>query len=520
MKRTYLVSAEEMKQYDRYTTEKLGIPSAVLMERAALATVCALKERVKNLPQKRILVVCGGGNNGGDGLAIARLLLDKGCRTDVFLCTLEEKCSEETKRQLQILKAYGQKLLPIFPKEEYDILIDAIFGVGLSRELSQTYADWVEQMNHSRAYKVSVDIPSGIEADSGRCMGCAIQADLTVTYAFLKRGLYCEPGRRYAGEVVCADIGITERSFAGKMPACFTYEQKKDFPENPFLERSSDGNKGTFGKLLVLAGSKDMSGACLLCAEGAYRSGAGMVKVITLEDNRRIVQTAFPEAMLLTYTDGELPTEEVKKAFAWADGIVAGPGMGTGEAAASLLKLVLKEADCSLILDADALNLLAKQEELQILAKERKQRFPKRELVLTPHQGELARLTGQKIEELKENPLLHQQALAEQFHCTLVSKDAVTLVCTKEEQQFYLNSAGNSGMATAGSGDVLAGILGSFLVQSEKKGNISILESMAAGVYLHALAGDRAKERVGEAAMIAGDIIDSLKELSKESVGF
>lgn len=514
----YLVSAEEMKRYDAYTIKQIGIPSMVLMERAAMQVVQSIREHWGDLKNKRILAVCSGGNNGGDGLAAARLLLEQGVHVDICLVASGEKCTEQTGRQANILSAYctenlyfcGSGMLPKFPIKEYAIIIDALFGVGLSRPIEGEYALWIEAINTSGASVVSVDIPSGIDADSGHICGCAVKADLTVTLAFPKRGLFLYPGKEYAGKVDLREIGITHRSFAGRKPLCFTY----DSAELP--KRKADGNKGTFGKLLVIAGSKDLCGACVLCGESAYRVGTGMVKIVTDESNRQILQTTFPEAMLLTYREGLLSAEVLKAAFDWADGIVAGPGMGKGSQAERLLEMVLTQASCSLVLDADALNLIAQSPKLRHALVVRKKQFPNAEAVLTPHQGELARLTGRRMDELKENPVRYARELAEELSCVVVNKDAVTVVCDSGET-FFVSSAGNSGMATAGSGDVLAGILGGLFVQRDwQEGNLdSALYRAAAGVTLHAHAGDLARTRVGEHALLAGDLVESLKDMSR-----
>ena len=514
MKPTYLVSAAEMKQYDATAVREYKIPSLVLMERAALAAVHTLKEETGDLCGKKILAVCGGGNNGGDGLAMARILLEEGFDVKICISSPPEKCSEETKRQLAILEACGQEILTIFPGGEYDLIIDALFGVGLSRNIEGSHAEWIHKINASGAYVASVDIPSGINADSGACMGVAVQADLTVTFAFPKRGLYFFPGREYAGKVVCKEIGITAKCFGTQPPACFTYEKEtQDFVSGLLPGRSAGGNKGTFGKLLVVAGSEDMSGAALLCAESALRVGAGMVKVVTHESNRTALQTGLPEAMTLFYGEDDDLTAELQKAWKWADGIVAGPGMGTKEAAAHLLAQLLAEADRPLILDADALNLLAGNAFLMELAKKREEAFPEQLLVLTTHQGELARLTGKEIIQLKEEPVKYAGELAKRLHCVVASKDAATVVIT-EKEPFFLNTAGNNGMATAGSGDVLVGILGGLFVQEQ---HADPLEETARGVFLHACAGDLARKKVGEHAMTAGDLIESLKEISKNA---
>lgn len=516
----YLVSAEEMKRYDAYTIKQIGIPSMVLMERAAIQVVQSMQQHLGELKDKRILAVCGGGNNGGDGLAAARLLLEQGIPVDICLVASEEKCTEQTRQQAGILAAYctenlffsGPGMLPNFPLKEYAIIIDALFGVGLSRPIEGEYALWIEAVNTSGAYVVSVDIPSGIDTDSGHICGCAVKADLTVTFAFPKRGLFLYPGKEYAGKIDLRQIGITKQSFADRKPVCFTYDSYA------LPKRRTDGNKGTFGKLLVIAGSKDMCGACLLCGKSAYRVGAGMVKIVTEEANRQILQTAFPEAMLLTYREESLPVEKLSADFNWADGIVIGPGMGQSSHAENLLETVLAKAPCSLILDADALNLLAKSPKLRHMLTIRRKQFPDADTILTPHQGELARLMGRSIGELKENPVQYAKKLAEELSGVVVSKDAVTIVCDSGET-FFINSAGNSGMATAGSGDVLAGILGGLLVQREwQEGNFdSAFYRAAKGVTLHAHAGDLAKARVGEHAMLAGDLMESLNEISRKT---
>ena len=372
------------------------------------------------------------------------------------------------------------------------------------------YLNWIEAVNASGAYIVAVDIPSGINADNGSCMGVAVKSDLTVTFAYAKRGLYLLPGKEYTGKIICADIGITDKSFNGSKPKCFTYS-------DVFLPvRDTYGNKGTFGKLLVIAGSKDMCGACILCAEAAYRVGAGMVKIVTGEANRAIIQSTFPEAMLLTYGEEGCPEAGLLASLRWADGVVIGPGMGQTDVCADILKYVLEHADDTVILDADAINILSHRMDLQRLVKERKLRFPNSITVITPHQGELARLTGKTVSELKTAPVLIAGETANILDCIVVNKDAITVVCDTNGE-FYINTSGNSGMATAGSGDVLAGILGGILVQKQN-GCKSTLESVAESVYLHGYAGDLAAMRVGEHAMLAGDIIDSLKEISKEGL--
>ena len=275
-KKRYFVTAEEMKRFDWNTIQYFGVPSLVLMERAALSAVEEITARTRQ--GERVLVVAGCGNNGGDGIAVGRMLRQKGYQVELFLIGNRDKFSEEKKTQLQIIEKYGCPVQSKIGDEEYDIIVDALFGIGLSRNPEGIYAEAMEAMNSRNAYLCALDIPSGIHADTGAVMGIAVKADLTVTFAFEKLGHVLYPGCQYAGEVVCREIGITSESFLNMVPQVYSY---KDEAYQLMPQRHSGGNKGTFGKVMVIAGSVNMSGACELCARSAYRMGAGMVRVVT-----------------------------------------------------------------------------------------------------------------------------------------------------------------------------------------------------------------------------------------------
>ncbi len=506
----YLVSQNEMKQYDRNTIEFFKIPSIVLMERAALASVLELRKE-KGEANFSVLVVAGCGNNGGDGFAVGRLLALQGCHVDFVLLGSKEKCTEQTALQMEIVKQYGYDIYDKIPQTEYDIVIDAIFGIGLSRTLEGKYLEAVKQINESGSYICALDIPSGVHADSGQILGCAVKADLTVTYGFYKVGQFLYPGTAYCGKIICAKMGIDDRSFLSKLPECYTYTSRKDVC---LPKRKADGNKGTFGKVLVIAGSDTIGGAAILAGKSAFYTGCGMIKIVTAAENKNSILQTLPEAMLTVYEKEkwleEKPDEafvqEFDEALKWADCILIGPGIGTSYPAKWLLQTCLQKSILPMVIDADGLNLLAK--ELADTKSNFMFPFPKeRNVILTPHLGEFARLYGCSISQAKENLLTYPQQLANRLHAIVVCKDARSVVAMPDMVQKYVNLSGNSGMATAGSGDVLAGIITGFLAQG-----MDAADAAVNGVYLHGLAGDKAAERLGERSMLASDIIEEMKQ--------
>lgn len=497
----YLVTAQEMKQYDKNTIEYLGIPGPVLMERAALAAEDFLKERFDAVKERtKVLIFAGMGNNGGDGLALARLLAADGYMTAVRCVGDPEKATEQWKSQWQTLQHFPVKTDSNTQTDEYNVIVDALFGVGLSRPVEGLYAEAVEEMNAAKGFKLALDVPSGICSDTGRVLGCAFRADATITFGFCKRGLVMYPGADYAGQVQTANVGIGPESFQGQIPEMYTMEKG----ENCLPDRASSGNKGTFGKALLVAGSNGMAGAAILAARAAYRTGAGMVKVITAEENRQILQQGIPEALYGS-------CRQLAESLEWADVITIGPGIGREEQALQCLKTVVEKSRKPLVLDADALNLLAEENGKALAEELRTQGAEGRTILLTPHVGELARLLHRTIPECKQDLPGCARALAEQFHGVAVAKDARTVVC-KEQGAYYLNTTGNSGMATAGSGDVLTGVITGLLAQGTDD-----FRAAVNGVYLHGLAGDRAAELHTEYGVMAGDIADCLMKAYNEN---
>lgn len=498
----YVLTGEEMKAADKRTMKHFLVPSMVLMERAALAFVEELLS--SNLPLGHVLAVCGPGNNGGDGFAAARLLKERGYKVSAVLIGDDAKCTEQTRQQMAILEKYGVSIGRRISPDEYTVIIDGIFGIGLVRPLKGVFKEAVEWINGSGLPVAALDIPSGIHADTGAVMGVAVKATLTVAFAFLKAGHLLYPGAEYTGEICVRGVGITEASLGGEAPSFLSLE-RSDLSLLP--ARRPRSHKGTYGRVLVIAGSPGMAGAAALCAEGALRSGAGLVKILTPEANRVVLQSILPEAMTVCY-EGKQPGEgQVRDALDWADVLCIGPGIGITQEMRSLLLKVLACGKPAVV-DADGLRLLAECTQ----CKERLiYRKGGAELVLTPHPGEMSALTGKRAADILKDIPGTARAFAGEYKTVCVLKDARTVTAIPDGPS-YINRSGNSGMATGGSGDVLTGIFGGLMAQG-----LSGELAAPLGVYVHGLAGDEAAERLGCYSMTARDILAHLGGITREN---
>lgn len=496
----YLPQAQQMKAADRYTIKTLGVPSMELMERAAGSCVKVMKEL--NLNLSRVCVVCGSGNNGGDGFAIARLLILDGYKVTVVMAGKNDRCTEECREQIRLFESAGGSFGNEYREEEYSIIVDAIFGVGLSREISGRYLGILDAMNDSKALKFAVDIPSGISADTGRVLGTAFRADYTVTFQAVKFGMEVYPGKEYAGKVIAADIGISEQTLREDMSVVLKPE-REDY-KRLLPERKADSHKGTYGKVLVIAGSKGMCGAAYFNAKSAYMAGAGLVKIYTAEENRAILQQLLPEAMVAPYEGYD--EEELKELIAWADVICMGSGIGTGEDAGRRVRAVLSNGNIPCVIDADGLNLLA-------LHPEYVKRMSHGRYIFTPHMKEMSRLTGVPVKDIKQDPLKALGDYTKTVGAVCVMKDSRTLT-GKRGERCVLNTSGNSAMAKAGSGDILAGILAGYLAQG-----LDCYEAAVLGTYIHGRAGDDAKKIKGCYSVMAEDIISQIGPAMNECAG-
>ncbi|MDE6568786.1 MAG: NAD(P)H-hydrate dehydratase, partial [Lachnospiraceae bacterium] len=396
--------------------------------------------------------------------------------------------------------------------DKYTVIIDAIFGIGLSREITGMYQYWITWINCAAARVVSVDIPSGIHASTGMILGVAVQADQTITFGVNKRGLLLYPGTQHAGEIVVADIGFPKQAVEQVSPKAYTYHPQQISPLLPLRKMRS--HKGSYGKVLVIAGSPQMSGACYFASEAAYRVGAGLVQILTAQENAQVLRTKLPEAIVSTWSEEGIDTEieQIHLMMDQASAIVIGPGIGQSDAARKLVKLILEYGESEdhtipIVIDADGLNLLAGMEEYFTPCEQggRKLKLGKN-MILTPHFKEMSRLIQQDLFEITR----HMVDIVEKRGdgCTIVLKDARTLV--SDGRSLYINTTGNSALAKGGSGDVLSGMIGGFLAQGMKS-----MEAASLAVCLHGMTADAYVENRGIRSMLASDILAEIPRIMR-----
>lgn len=507
------VTPQQMQEIDARAMKKHRVSGLALMESAGKAVAQAAAEMAGAvLPgcKGTICIVCGTGNNGGDGLAAARLLSDQGIAAEVFLAGAASKLKGDARTQAGRLKAAGIKLQEAAsPKglnslkrslEGSCLAVDAVFGTGFKGVPDKLCAQAIETMNQAGRPILSVDIPSGVDGRTGACPGAGVRATATITMGLLKTGLLFYPGRQMAGTVTVADIGLPQAALdEAKDPAEMAEEGlvRELLPVRP-----DDAHKGSCGTVLVLAGSIGMTGAASLTALSALRAGAGMVYLGIPESLNDIMESKLTEVITKPLPETRTRTlsvagfDKIRNLLARADVLAVGPGLSPHPETAELVGLVLSQINMPAVVDADALNAsAAKPETLYDI---------KAPLVLTPHYGEWARLMRRDISLAKADPMAAAQEAAAHFCQTVVLKGAPTVIA-QPKGPLWINSTGNAGMATAGSGDVLTGILAGLLAQG-----LRTPEAAKLGVYLHGLAGDLAAGEKTRYSMVAGDILENL----------
>lgn len=518
--RMIVVTAEEMREMDRVTIQEYGVPSPVLMERAGQAVTRALIKSFGQAAKRGVLVVAGKGNNGGDGLVVARHLKAKRVPCEVVLLADPKELSHDAaenlraflKRRGKLYEAAGGSLSPLRDRlKGKGVLVDAILGTGLKEEVRGVYARAITMMNGSGLPIVAVDVPSGLDSDGGGPLGATIKAAMTVALGFPKLGEVIYPGLSYVGELAVADIGIEPKAVERVQPQVELMEQgqiRKLIPH-----REPDTHKGTYGHLLVMAGSRGKTGAALLACRAAMRVGAGLVTLAAPRSLNDIFATSLVEVMTEPLRDDAQEDIEPVSEEDWRyllgkkSAFLFGPGIGVKDSARSALRWLLRHLEIPWVIDADGLNNLA--------AEVGRLRGAKIAPVLTPHPGEMARLIGGNASAVNQDRVGTARSFARENRCYLVLKGARTVIATPEGKA-YINPTGNPGMASGGMGDVLAGILAGLLAQG-----LQVEEALKLGVFLHGFVGDRVAEASGEMGLIASDVLEGLprglKQLSESS---
>lgn len=501
-----------MAEMDRKTIEEIGIPGMVLMENAGRKVVAESMHLLGSVAGKKVLIFCGKGNNGGDGFVVARHLHEMGAQAEVFLIGEHDAVKGDAAAYLNILELAGVKVLPCLNWEHNQadlgaqLVVDAMLGTGAKGPLRGVYASIVDWLNGNAIPTIAIDLPTGMDSDTGAVAGACVFANVTVTMGQIKRGLLFSPGREHAGKVVVADIGIPAVVSEKSGVKCFQLSDR--YIQSVLPRRRPDVFKNRCGQVILLAGSVGLTGAAALSAEVTLRVGTGMAILGIPKSLNAILEQKLTEVMSLPLPETDCQSlsfdarKEIAEKLPWADVLALGPGLTTHDETTRLVKWLLEKTDKPMVLDADAINCLAGQAKFLSRAKG--------QLILTPHPGELARLIGTTVKEILANPMEVARAAAQKLSVVLVLKGAPTVVASPDGFVF-VNATGNPGMATAGMGDVLTGVIAGLAAQG-----LSPLNAALAGVFVHGMAGDFARAKLGEAGLIAGDVLNELPLVLKE----
>jgi hydroxyethylthiazole kinase-like uncharacterized protein yjeF len=530
-----ILTPEQMKRVDEYAIKRLRIPSMLLMENAGKAVVNEIaarnvhsigssKKQTASFDKIRMLVLCGKGNNGGDGFVVARLLREQGYSVTVVLIENERELSGdglENYRRLQDYEIAGLQILSfdVFQKSKkrsFNIIVDAMLGTSFRGELKGKYRKAVEWCNKQSSWKIAVDTPTGLNGETGEVLTDAFHANVTVTMSNTKIGFYRERAKEYTGKVVIADIGIPKNVIPKKVlsttSAFVTVLVEEKDVQKTFPRRESNSHKHSVGKIFILSGSKSMMGASLLCSQSAMRSGAGQVILAVPDSEYSTIAKRTIEVMPLglpSTNAGSLSAtglHEIEKRISWSNVVLIGCGLSGNAETQELIREVIRKSEKPMVIDADGLNALAGN--LRLLKNKRSNH-----IVITPHLGEFSRLVGISSKEIEQNKFSIAAAFAKKYNLILVLKGAPTIT-VHPSGKIFVNSTGNPGMSTAGSGDVLAGIIASLIGQ----GN-TLLDASKNGVFTHGRSGDISSAHLGMHGMIASDMIKYLPSAISSIIG-
>lgn len=509
-----LVKASEMQEMDRRVIQELGIPGAVLMENAARGASRIFLEHFDPEYDSHIFILCGRGNNGGDGYVMARYLYQAGLSVTVAVLTPFSKITGDALLNLNIIRRLGLEIIEV-PNEDHwsrissvlttcDFIIDGILGTGLNSDVRGFYSHVISDVNATENPVMAIDIPSGLNADTGQVMGISIDADLTVTFGFPKLGQFLFPGADHVGRLARIDIGIPD-SVSHEIESMYKMIEPDEFGHLFHVEKR-DIHKGSRGHILILAGSKGKTGAAVLTALGALRSGAGLVTVGIPESLNSVLESKLTEAMTLPLpetSEGTLSLDAEKTIMAFMEDkttVAIGPGISTNKETSELVRKLIGLCDIPMIIDADGLNALVGQ--LNVLAEY------KGICTLTPHPGEMGRLSGLKNYEIQSDRIGYAARFAAEYGCNLVLKGAGTIVA-EPDGQISVNPTGNPALSSGGSGDVLTGMIAGFMARGWP-----VVKAVQAGVYMHGLAADFLAEEMGAAGILASELLDVLPGLN------
>lgn len=506
----YLVTAQQMREIDEKAINEYNFLEGVLMENAGKAAVDVLLTKFSNLADLHITIAVGAGNNGGDGLVMARYLHKLGAKVKVFLVK-EKELTPTTQLNLNILEKLPVKIYPLDTENSIhlfkvtinttDIFIDALLGTGVNRQLSPLLAEIIDIVNKRSCLTVAVDVPTGLNCDTGEIYGSCLAADYTIGIALPKQGYYLNKGLKYCGEITIVDIGFPEELLAEC--GLQTYLLDKDYLSAHIRQRQRNSHKGTYGHLLLVGGSMGMSGAVTLAARSSLRAGVGVVSCAVPKDVQLQVAVNIPEAMVYPVNEGQFFTEEslegISNLLKGKKAVILGPGMGKNEHIVQVVKQILQESTCPIVLDADGLNAL--EGNLHLLS------MAKAPVILTPHPGEMARLANQDKKLIQNARIDTARDFAVEHQVWVILKGANTVIAAPNGE-IYLNTIDSPALATAGSGDVLSGILGAFVAQG-----MAVSEACCLAVRLHGEAGVCLAEQMGAISTQAGDIIEVLPQL-------
>ncbi len=506
-----VVTTEQMQHLDREAIETYGIPGVVLMENAGRGAAEVILKTFPDLPRNSVAIVVGKGNNGGDGFVIARYLLNRGIPARVFLLADPRilRGDAETNRRIFLrmkgeitpVPSYKEFLNVKKDLEKFDLFIDGIFGTGLDAEVRGYHREVIDYLNTLHKPIVAIDTPSGLDADTGKPLGTAIRAALTITFGLPKVGLLIPPGIDYAGDLKIVDIGIPRKLIEEEKVQTHLLEGG-EIRRWLSIPRLRDSHKGDYGHLLVLAGSVGKTGAAAMASDAALRVGAGLVTLGIPKSLNAILEVKLTEVMtepLLETAKQTLSLRAFHPILRLCEGkkaVIIGPGIGTLKETQALVLKLIRTLDLPTVLDADGLTALSTQ--IKTLPAK------KRPLILTPHPGEMARLTGLTPKQVQEDRIGICRNFSKSHRVYLILKGHRTLIATPHGELF-INPTGNPGMATGGTGDVLTGMIGGLICQG-----FDILSSLQMAVYLHGLAGDRASFEKGERSLVATDLIERI----------